>query len=139
MNSGRWWIVVAALLGASAVTLGAYHAHGLEKWLEDRGLESGEVDKQMRNCDVAVRYQLVHALALLGIGLLAGSGASRLVHASAALVLLGVVGFSGGLYVMVFAGQAIHWAIVPSGGLLLIVGWVMLAIAMLLPLKKREV
>jgi len=138
MTCGRCWIVVAALLGASGVTLGAYHAHGLDQRLSVRGLPISEIEEQMHNCDVAVRYQMFHALALLGIGLLARSGASRLVHVSGALFLAGVVGFSGGLYLMVFTGNAIHWAIVPSGGLLLIVAWVMLAIAMVLQPKKRE-
>jgi uncharacterized membrane protein YgdD (TMEM256/DUF423 family) len=123
-------------LGASAVTLGAYHAHGLEKWLAGRGLATDKVQEQMHNCDVAVRYQMVHALALLGIGLLARGGISRLVHVSGTLFLLGVVGFSGGLYLMVFAGTSIHWAIVPGGGLLLIVAWFVLALAALLPSKN---
>jgi uncharacterized membrane protein YgdD (TMEM256/DUF423 family) len=125
-------------LGASAVTLGAYHAHGLDQWLAGKGLPVSEIEDQMHNCDVAVRYQMVHALALIGIGLLARTGSSRLVHAAGFLFLLGLIGFSGGLYLMVFAGTSIHWAIVPSGGLLLIVAWVVLAIAMLLQPRKRE-
>jgi len=43
--------------------------------------------------------------------------------------LLGVLMFSGGLYLPVLAGVAPHWAIVPIGGVLLIAGWLLLAVA----------
>ena len=48
------WIVIAALLGASAVALGAYHAHGLEELLEKRGLSETDVAGKMGEADVAV-------------------------------------------------------------------------------------
>jgi uncharacterized membrane protein YgdD (TMEM256/DUF423 family) len=126
------WIIVAALLGASAVAVGAYHAHGLEKSLTKHGVNAAEVAKQMHNCEVAVKYQMYHALAILGIGiLLTRSGrAGTIVGSSAALLmLLGVAGFSGGLYAMVFDIAHLHWAIVPLGGLLMILGWLALGIA----------
>ena len=126
------WIIVAALLGAGAVAIGAYHAHGLEKSLAKRGLDAAEVAKQMHNADVAVKYQMYHALAIFGIGsLLTRSGrAGTIVGSSAALLmLLGVAGFSGGLYAMVFDLARLHWAVVPVGGLLMILGWLALGIA----------
>jgi uncharacterized membrane protein YgdD (TMEM256/DUF423 family) len=43
------------------------------------------------------------------------------------LMLLGTVGFSGGLYSMVFADEIIHWSIVPIGGMLFILSWICLA------------
>lgn len=126
------WILIAALLGAGAVTIGAYHAHGLEKSLKKRGLETSEVAKQMHNADVAVKYQMYHALAIFGIGLLAARASSTgalLGSIAASLMLLGVIGFSGGLYAMVFDIVKLHWAVVPIGGLMMILGWLALGIA----------
>ena len=134
MNS-KLWILVAGLLGATGVTLGAYHAHGLEKALAARGLEGDEIDQQMHNCEVAVRHQMYHALALLGIGLLATQRGGGALNSAGSLFVMGVLLFSGGLYAMVFAGHMLHWAIVPSGGLLLIMGWLSLMIAAIRPGK----
>ena len=52
---------------------------------------------------------------------------------SAVILLVGLLGFSGGLYVIVFGGSPIHWAIVPSGGALLIAGWCVAAVGFVLP------
>jgi uncharacterized membrane protein YgdD (TMEM256/DUF423 family) len=123
------WILVAAMLGAGAVTIGAYHAHGLEKALAKRGLDAVALAKQMHNCDVAVKYQMYHALAIFGIALLLMRSDSILPSIAALLMLLGVVGFSGGLYAMVFDIAKLHWAVVPLGGLLMILGWLMLGVA----------
>jgi uncharacterized membrane protein YgdD (TMEM256/DUF423 family) len=128
----KTWILVAALLGAGAVTIGAYHAHGLETALAKRGLDAAEIAKQMHNCDVAVKYQMYHALAIFGIGLLAARslrGGAVVGSIAAGFMLLGVLGFSGGLYAMVFDIAKLHWAVVPLGGLMMILGWVMLAVA----------
>ena len=122
------WIIVASLLGASGVTLGAYHAHGLEKWLSDRELEPARVTERMDQCETAVRYQMTHALVLLAVGLLAQRFGPRSYRITGFLILAGTVLFSGGLYLMVFADNSIHWSIVPLGGLCLICGWLALGI-----------
>ncbi|MCA9269540.1 MAG: DUF423 domain-containing protein, partial [Planctomycetales bacterium] len=117
--AGKIWIATAALLGAAAVALGAYHAHGLESSLAKRGLEAAEVAKQMHNCETAVRYQMFHALAMLGVGSLLLRGPSLMLSLAAGMMLAGVIGFSGGLLAMVFSIAKLHWSIVPLGGLLL--------------------
>lgn len=124
----RIWLFSAAVLGASGVALGAYHAHGLKEVLAERVSETDEVDKRMDNCETAVRYQMYHALALLGVGAIGLFCARRGLTVAGILFTLGVAGFSGGLYLHVFTGNFIHWSIVPAGGLLLIVAWVALAI-----------
>lgn len=126
--SWKFWILAASLLGASGVALGAYHAHGLEKSLSDRSLTPEVVGQRMDQCETAVGYQMVHALALLAVGLLAGRPNSRRFRATGWLMLVGTILFSGGLYLIVFAGEAIHWSIVPLGGLCLIAGWVALGV-----------
>jgi uncharacterized membrane protein YgdD (TMEM256/DUF423 family) len=125
--SARVWIFFGALLGAVGVSLGAYHAHGLEKLLGQRGLPADELQRQMQNFDVGVRYEIYHALALVLVGLLAWRASSVCIHASGLLFLLGTVLFCGGLYVPVLAGTKLPWYLVPGGGLAFIFGWVMLA------------
>jgi uncharacterized membrane protein YgdD (TMEM256/DUF423 family) len=72
---------------------------------------------------------MYHALAILAIGILAAPRSSALLNIAAIAMLLGVIGFSGGLYCMVFDLANLHWSVVPLGGLLMIVGWVFLAFA----------
>ncbi|QDU95681.1 DUF423 domain-containing protein [Lignipirellula cremea] len=131
--SPRIWMTIAALLGAGGVMLGAYQAHGLEKSLVKRGLSEVEVVKQLHNCEVGVRYQMFHALAILAVALLFWRQPHMVLHMTGVFFLLGVAMFSGGLYLGVFTGDMIHWAIVPVGGLLLILGWLGLLITAWLP------
>ena len=131
MNA-RVCLLLAALIGASGVGLGAYHAHGLEKWLSDQAASPKDVEKRMHNCEVAVRYQMYHALALALLGLTSlQSPMRRLAATSAAVFVLGMTCFSGGLYWMVFTGTVGHWAIVPFGGLMLILAWLMFGVTAL--------
>jgi uncharacterized membrane protein YgdD (TMEM256/DUF423 family) len=66
---------------------------------------------------------MFHALSILAMALSPIATRSALIPLSAFAMLLGVVFFSGGLYSIVFANQIIHWAIVPIGGSILILGW----------------
>jgi uncharacterized membrane protein YgdD (TMEM256/DUF423 family) len=125
----KTWIIVAAFLGATGVAVGAYHAHGLRGLLERQGLAAEEVGSRMETCAVAVRYQMYHALALLGVGALAARQRSVGLTASGGLFVLGTLLFSGMLYRIVFSDSPVHWAIVPIGGLILILAWITLAAA----------
>ncbi|MEZ6134666.1 MAG: DUF423 domain-containing protein [Pirellulaceae bacterium] len=123
----RWIVLIAGLLGIVGVTIGAYAAHGLEASLVKQGLESADIAKRLSQCDVAVRYHMLHTLALLAIGLSSAASGRLAARAAACSMLLGIVLFSGGLYSMVFLGEMGHWAIVPSGGLCFILGWLFVA------------
>ncbi|MCA9134485.1 MAG: DUF423 domain-containing protein [Planctomycetales bacterium] len=123
----RWIVFVAGMLGALGVALGAHAAHGLEASLTAQGLAAEEVAQRLEQCDVAVRYHMLHTLALLSLGLLPSPRAAGRKTAAALLFLLGIALFSGGLYSMVYLGRQGHWAIVPSGGLCFILGWLCLA------------
>lgn len=126
MNWNQIVLIVACILAGTGVAMGAYQAHGLEKYLDNMGAEPEDAAKRIANCGVAVRYQMWHALALLGTGLL-GVSLKRKFIAAPILVVLGLAGFSGGLYEIVFRGEATHFAIVPMGGMLMILSWVTLA------------
>lgn len=118
-------IVLGALLGAAGVGLGAYHAHGLEKRLANQGIEATEIAKRIDQGEVGVRYLMVHTLAFLFLGLVADRQPSRWLTVAGLFLLLGVLCFSGGLFMLSMGGPETlrHWAIVPLGGLSLIVAW----------------
>jgi len=123
----RPWIIVAALMGASGVALGAYHAHGLEKNLAKQLTDSEEVQQRVDQFGSAARYQMYHAAALLGlIGLSAGR-LSRCATIAATLLLIGVVLFSGSLYALALTGTKVYAHIAPFGGLTLIAAWLSMA------------
>lgn len=103
---------------------------------ENGRLDGEEIDDYiadlMHNCQTAVTYQVYHALAILGVGILLTRSRGFgwfLLNCAALVMLLGVVGFSGGLYCMVFDLARLHWAVIPAGGMLMIVGWLVLAVA----------
>jgi uncharacterized membrane protein YgdD (TMEM256/DUF423 family) len=115
------WLGIGAVLGALGVALGAFGAHGLKSRVPAELLVVFET---------GVRYHLVHALALLAVGLAAG----RATHpgwltAAGWLFVAGIAVFSGSLYAMTFSGARWLGAITPLGGLSFILGWIALAIA----------
>lgn len=116
-------VVLSGVLGIIGVMIGAYAAHGLEAYLGKQSLEAEAIAKRLDQCEVAVRYHMVHTLAILAIAMGTTTKRSRLRAAAIVLWLLGIVLFCGGLYSMVFLGKMGHFAIVPSGGLCFMLGW----------------
>jgi len=123
----RRLLVAAAILGFLAVALGAFGAHALSDLLAagDRGAW----------WDTATLYHLTHAVAALAAGLLTGWRSSRLATVAGWCFVAGVVIFSGSLYALAtsagWAGAEQRWlgAVTPIGGVLMLVGWGMLALA----------
>jgi uncharacterized membrane protein YgdD (TMEM256/DUF423 family) len=125
------WIILGAIIGGVGVALGAFGAHGLPERLAGMGWDAAQVLRRVDIFETAVRYQMFHAPALVLVGLLGLHRRTIALAAAGWLFLLGVLVFSGLLYVLVFAGE--QWkmlgAIVPIGGTALVAAWVMLAIA----------
>lgn len=118
----NWQLMLAGLLGFLGVLIGAFGAHGLEEFLAKQGVEELDIAKRIDQCDVAVRYHMLHTLALLILALLSPNSRSR--NFAAVGFIAGIALFSGGLYSMVFLGIMGHWAIVPTGGLFFMLGWI---------------
>lgn len=117
------FIALAAINGFIAVGLGAFAAHGLKSRLPEDLLAIFQT---------GVQYQMYHALALFGVGLLAMQlSDSTLLRASGWLFVAGIVIFSGSLYVLALTGTRWLGAITPIGGVAFLVGWALLAFAML--------
>jgi uncharacterized membrane protein YgdD (TMEM256/DUF423 family) len=114
----RKTLAIAGLLIALATALGAFGAHALKAHLPQDKLQVYET---------AVRYHFLHALGLLAIGVLLRSLDGELLRWSAALVLAGIVLFSGSLYLLTFGAPRLVGIITPVGGLALIAGWILFA------------
>lgn len=114
-------LILAALSGLLAVAFGAFGAHALRARFDDYAMGIYET---------AVQYQFYHALALFGVALLLiQHPASQLLRSSAWLFLIGMLVFSGSLYLLSFTGLRWLGAITPLGGLAFIGGWACLAAA----------
>lgn len=116
----RRFIAWGALLAMLSVGIGAFGAHMLESVISDKDLQVYET---------GVHYHMIHALGLILIGLVAGQwGESTRLRWAGRLLGLGVILFSGSLYVLSISGITILGAITPLGGVCFIAGWICLAL-----------
>jgi uncharacterized membrane protein YgdD (TMEM256/DUF423 family) len=107
-------LIAAGVLGFTGVAMGAFGAHGLRNILESAG--------QVKNWEKAVLYQLIHAVAI--IGLVSTSRPLPAVNQIGWCWIAGVIGFSGSLYALALGGPSgVLWPITPLGGLALLTGW----------------
>lgn len=126
----RMWIAIGAFIGAAGVGLGAFGAHGLPGLLERLGYSGDDLSRRITIFETAIRYQMFHALALVAVGLALGLRDTIAWRIAAGAFLVGILIFSGLLKVLTVAGPNWSWlgAVVPVGGVSLIVGWIALAI-----------
>lgn len=108
----------AAVLGFLGVSFGAFGAHALEARLQ--------AADRTATWETAVLYHLVHVVALLALGALGSVPSRRLI---AWFWSVGVVVFSGSLYVLCLTGATWLGAITPLGGVSWLIGWGWLAAA----------
>lgn len=124
-------LAIGALFGALAVALGAFGAHGLEGRVVPDRLEIWET---------AAHYLGWHAAVLVALGLsgLAVMRASRLALASAVLMVLGTLIFSGSLFVLVITDETRWGMVTPIGGLALVIAWLLLALSALFSVRGHS-
>ena len=117
----KLFITLASLSGMLAVVFGAFGAHALKGKLDDQALKVFET---------AVQYHFYHTFALLVVGVIAlNQPQSVLLKSSGWLFVVGILVFSGSLYLLSLTGVRWLGAITPLGGLALIAGWGCLAAA----------
>jgi uncharacterized membrane protein YgdD (TMEM256/DUF423 family) len=121
---GYLFMAFGAVLGGLSVLIGAFAAHSLRGVLSPSALALIET---------GARYQMYHALALLGVGLLAlwHKESSVLLTITGGCFVAGALCFSGSLYGLSTGHASWLGPVTPIGGLLLLVGWGGLAIAAL--------
>jgi uncharacterized membrane protein YgdD (TMEM256/DUF423 family) len=122
MMDARKTLAIAGALIALATGLGAFGAHALKGTLSPDRLQVYET---------AVRYHFLHALGLLAIGVLLRSMDGELLRWSALLILIGIILFSGSLYLLTFGAPRPLGVITPVGGLALIGGWILFTVTVL--------
>lgn len=127
MNT-KTWLVLGASLGALGVAAGTFGVHYLPKYLEAAGAIAALAERQQW-WETGVRYQMYHALALLGVAWVADRRKTLRPHFAGMAMFAGTIIFSGCLYALALTGVRAIGAIVPIGGILFIVGWMMLAVA----------
>jgi uncharacterized membrane protein YgdD (TMEM256/DUF423 family) len=118
----RTFLLIGALAGLTAVALGAFGAHGLRSRLSPDMLAVFET---------GVRYHMYHALALVATALVMQRFSGRLTVAAGWLFTVGIVLFSGSLYLLAFTGVTMLGAITPLGGVAFLLGWACLAFAVI--------
>jgi len=113
----------AAFFGLAGVVLGALGAHGLSA----RGLSA----EQIASWQTAVQYLLIHAVALLALGIGIRLDGSPWLAWSAIAWMIGVILFSGSIFMLVLGGPRWFGPLTPVGGVALIIGWLMVIVGAL--------
>ncbi|WP_420580928.1 DUF423 domain-containing protein [Reichenbachiella sp.] len=109
-------LLIGAIFGLTSVAIGAFGAHGLKDLLE--------ANDWLDVFETGVKYQFYHALALLIVGLLSDKLKGNWVVKVFYCFVIGVIIFSGSLYILSLTNIGIFGAITPIGGVLLILGWI---------------
>ncbi len=121
----KGYIKTAAFLGALSVMLGAFAAHGLKSIAPEHIVASFET---------GTRYQFYHVFALSLSAILFKTYPNKLILASGIFFILGIIFFSGSLYIytykQIYSITSINWIVflTPVGGLLFIAGWLCLSL-----------
>ncbi|HRG81229.1 MAG TPA: DUF423 domain-containing protein [Chitinophagaceae bacterium] len=128
------FLAIGAGLSGLAVAAGAFGAHGLQKLTSD--------SKILQTYQTGVQYQGWHALALILVAILfSGTGNQKLLKYTGYCFLMGILLFSGSLYLLTLlkineSGMSrVIGPITPIGGLFFIGGWILLLLAVL---KKEK-
>lgn len=149
MNASSGWLAIGAIMGGIAVSAGALGAHGLDhyfvvKYADQTRELTGETvsaaQKALADFKTGAEYQMYHALALLTVGLLSLRQKSRGLQIAGWAFTIGILLFSGSLYTITLTdlnwwktafplGRVLLIISTPLGGVLLIVGWLALAIS----------
>lgn len=123
------FLLSGAMLGALAVALGAFGAHGLQRQTDDETI--------LKGYQTAAQYQMYHALALLLAGILAERFHGKLMNWAGTCFITGIVLFSGSLYLLTYlkiqSSTAVKFVgpVTPVGGIFFIVGWLLLFAAIM--------
>ena len=157
MCTSKCWLTIGAVLAGLAVAAGAFAAHGLDRHFYmayagqtfDKKVTLAGVEtivsqvplaqKFLADFKTGAEYQMVHALALLVVGLLSQVRRSQALDVAGFCFVAGCLGFSGGLYAYTLTGAKwIGMFVVPLGGVLFLAGWTALALALAQKPSERQ-
>ncbi len=115
----QWIMIASGVSGGLSVILGAFAAHALKKKLSPEMLSVVKT---------GVDYQFYHslALAIVGLSMIAqGIEENTLLIWASLCFVIGIILFSGSLYLLALTRKKLFGPITPLGGLFLIVGWLL--------------
>ena len=115
MNDKKFWIIISAVSGFTAVAIGAFGAHGLREKLSTEILEVYKT---------GVLYQFIHTIVLLILSL------TNFIKTKIASIffLMGIILFSFSLYLYSTSGIQFFAMITPVGGVCFLIGWLLLIV-----------
>ncbi|SDM51596.1 DUF423 domain-containing protein [Sediminibacillus halophilus] len=116
----KLFLILGIINGFLAVALGAFGTHGLEGKISEKALATWEK---------AVNYQMFHTMALLVTGLLAVRFQAASLSTAGWLFFVGIVLFSGSLYIYATTSIKFFAMVTPVGGLAFLAGWIVLGYA----------
>ena len=115
----KTYIIIGALLSALGIVLGAFGSHSLKTKLNP---------EELVIYDIATRYLMYHSIGIISLGILAYNVPDSVVEIPIIIMLIGIILFSGSLYLISIKGYTKLGIITPFGGTAFIVSWVLLAI-----------
>ena len=144
MKSYKLFIFFAALFGLLAVIMGAISSHAIGQGVENKEFLKSICDQCSLTENGAeliskgIKYQFYHVAALFGVGILSSlhrNYESTLLKLSGFSFILGIILFSGSLYLLAITGNDSFSKTVPFGGTSFMFGWFFL---MLYPLTRKK-
>ena len=116
----KFWFISTAIFGFLSVGLGAFGAHSLKNILDDYGKSIYEK---------AVLYQMFHTMALFAVGVMQHLNKETSFSVAGWGFFLGIILFSGSLYLLATTGIKWLGAITPIGGVAFLFGWFWLVVS----------
>lgn len=125
----RLWLFVSGLVALAAVAMAAWGAHGLNDYLAANPYHA-------KIFDTALRFHLIHSVALFGVAILYIATEGRrnvwgavMLNLTAVAFLAGIALFAGGIYYEVLNIQQTGMPIVPAGGMAFMIGWIAVSLS----------
>ncbi len=116
----KFWLISSAIFGFLGVALGAFGAHSLKNVLDEYEISVYEK---------AVLYQMFHTLPLLAVGLLQSFSKETYFSIAGWGFFIGIILFSGSLYLLSTTGMKWLGAITPIGGVAFLFDWFWLIVS----------
>lgn len=118
----KFWLISTAISGFLSVALGALGAHSLKNILDEHGKAIYEK---------AVLYQMFHTVALFAVGVIQHFNRETSFSAAGWGFFIGIILFSGSLYLLATTGIKWLGAITPIGGIAFLFGWFWLVVSII--------
>jgi uncharacterized membrane protein YgdD (TMEM256/DUF423 family) len=118
----KFWFISTAIFGFLSVALGAFGAHALKNTIDDYGKSIYEK---------AVLYQMFHTMALFAVGVMQHFNKETSFSVAGWGFFVGIILFSGSLYLLATTGIKWLGAITPIGGVAFLFGWFWLVVSII--------